>query len=192
MSTDVQDQPLWKPGKALLEQSNLKKYMDWLFVKKGLYFRSYHDLWEWSVTDLEDFWESLWQYFNIKSHDLYLEVLQKTLNGMIGTRWFTRSKLNYAEHIFRNKTKDRPAIIFQSEQAELREISWETLEAEVAAVSTWLKQSGVRPGDRIAGGVTEYPAGSCCLSGNECSRRGVVVLLPGFRESSHYRAIFAN
>ncbi|MEO6283262.1 MAG: acetoacetate--CoA ligase [Dyadobacter sp.] len=157
MSTDVQDQPLWKPGKALLEQSNLRKYMDWLFVKKGLYFRSYHDLWEWSVTDLEDFWESLWQYFNIKSHDLYLEVLQKTLSGMIGTKWFSRAKLNYAEHIFRNKTKDRPAIIFQSEQAELREISWETLEAEVAAVATWLKQRGVRSGDRVAGVLPNIP-----------------------------------
>ena len=150
-------QPLWKPGRNLLEQSNLKKYMDWLFVKKGLYFRSYHDLWEWSVTDLEDFWESLWNYFNIKSHDLYLEVLQRPLSGMIGTRWFTRAKLNYAEHIFRNKTKDRPAIIFQSEKSELVEISWETLEAEVAAVSTWLKQRGVKPGDRVAAVLPNIP-----------------------------------
>jgi acetoacetyl-CoA synthetase len=150
-------QPLWKPGRTLLEQSNLKKYMDWLFVKKGLYFRSYHDLWEWSVTDLEDFWESLWNYFNIKSHDLYLEVLQKPLSGFIGTRWFTRSKLNYAEHIFRNKTKERPAIIFQSEKSELVEISWETLEAEVAAVSTWLKQRGVKPGDRVAAVLPNIP-----------------------------------
>lgn len=150
-------QPLWKPGRNLLEQSNLKKYMDWLFVKKGLYFRSYHDLWEWSVTDLEDFWESLWNYFNIKSHDLYLEVLQRPSNGFIGTRWFTRSKLNYAEHIFRNKTKDRPAIIFQSEKSELVEISWEALEAEVAAVSTWLKQRGVKPGDRVAAVLPNIP-----------------------------------
>lgn len=150
-------QPLWKPGRNLLEQSNLKKYMDWLFVKKGLYFRSYHDLWEWSVTDLEDFWESLWNYFNIKSHDLYLEVLQKPLSGMIGTRWFTRAKLNYAEHVFRNKTKERPAIIFQSEKAELVEISWETLEARVAAVSTWLKQRGVKPGDRVAAVLPNIP-----------------------------------
>lgn len=150
-------QPLWKPGRTLLEQSNLKKYMDWLFVKKGLYFRSYHDLWEWSVTDLEDFWESLWNYFNIKSHDLYLEVLQRPLNGFIGTRWFTRSKLNYAEHIFRNKTKERPAIIFQSEKSELMEISWETLEAQVAAVSTWLKQRGVKPGDRVAAVLPNIP-----------------------------------
>lgn len=157
MSAETQAQPLWKPGRTLLEQSNLKKYMDWLFVKKGLYFRSYHDLWEWSVTDLEDFWESLWNYFNIKSHDLYLEVLQRPLNGFIGTRWFTRSKLNYAEHIFRNKTKDRPAIIFQSEKSELVEISWETLEAEVAAVSTWLKQRGVKPGDRVAAVLPNIP-----------------------------------
>jgi acetoacetyl-CoA synthetase len=157
MSADSQVQPLWKPGRTLLEQSNLKKYMDWLFVKKGLYFRSYHDLWEWSVTDLEDFWESLWNYFNIKSHDLYLEVLQKPLNGLIGTRWFTRSKLNYAEHIFRNKTKDRPAILFQSEKSELTEISWETLETQVAAVSTWLKQRGVRSGDRVAAVLPNIP-----------------------------------
>lgn len=157
MSVEAQAQPLWKPGRALLEQSNLKKYMDWLFVKKGLYFRSYHDLWEWSVTDLEDFWESLWNYFNIKSHDLYLEVLQKPLNGLIGTRWFTRSKLNYAEHIFRNRTKDRPALIFQSERSELVEISWETLETQVAAVSTWLKQRGVKPGDRVAAVLPNIP-----------------------------------
>jgi acetoacetyl-CoA synthetase len=157
MSVEVKEQPLWKPGRNLLEQSNLKKFMDWLFVKKGLYFRSYHDLWDWSVTDLEDFWESLWHYFNIKSHDLYLEVLQKPQSGMIGTKWFTRSKLNYAEHIFRNKTKDRPALVFQSEQSGLTEISWDTLEAEVAAVAAWLKQRGVKPGDRVAAVIPNIP-----------------------------------
>lgn len=131
--------------------------MDWLFVKKGLYFRSYKDLWEWSVTDLEDFWESLWYYFNIKSHDLYLEVLQKPKTGMIGTKWFTRSKLNYAEHIFRNKTRDRPAILFQSEQNGLTEVSWATLEADVAALSAWLRQRGIKQGDRVAGVLPNIP-----------------------------------
>jgi acetoacetyl-CoA synthetase len=157
MSAQIQDAPLWKPGKALIEQSNLKKYIDWLFVKKGLYFRSYKELWEWSVTDLEDFWESLWHYFNIKSHELYLEVIQKPKSGMIGTRWFTRSKLNYAEHVFRNKTKNRPALLFQSEQKELSAVSWETLEQEVAAVSSWLRQRGIRPGDRVAGVLPNVP-----------------------------------
>mgnify|MGYP000858731472 CR=1 FL=1 len=157
MSAEINDAPLWKPSKGLREQSNLKKYIDWLFVKKGLYFRSYHDLWEWSVTDLEDFWESLWHYFNIKSHDLYLEVIQRPKSGMLGTKWFTRSKLSYAEHIFRNKTKDRPAMLFQSEQKGLSEISWDTLENQVAALSTWLRQHGVKPGDRVAGVLPNIP-----------------------------------
>jgi len=157
MPANIQLQPLWKPGKKLTEQSNLKKYMDWLFVKKGLYFRGYHDLWDWSVTDLEDFWESLWQYFHIKPHDIYLEVLRRPKKGMIGTQWFRRSSLNYAEHIFRNKTKDHPALLFQSEQHGLTKISWEELENQVAAVSTWLRQRGVRPGDRVAAVLPNIP-----------------------------------
>jgi acetoacetyl-CoA synthetase len=157
MPANIQLQPLWKPGKKLTEQSNLKKYMDWLFVKKGLYFRGYHDLWDWSVTDLEDFWESLWQYFHIKPHDIYLEVLRRPKKGMIGTQWFRRSSLNYAEHIFRNKTKEHPALLFQSEQQGLTKISWEELENQVAAVSTWLRQRGVRPGDRVAAVLPNIP-----------------------------------
>jgi acetoacetyl-CoA synthetase len=157
MATETQAQPIWIPGRTLLEQSNLKKYMDWLFVKKGLYFRSYNDLWDWSVTDLEDFWESMWQYFNIKSHDIYLEVLVKPQRGMIGTKWFTRSRINYAEHIFRNKTKERPAILFQSEQQKLTEVSWEALEKDVSAVAAWLRQRGVGPGDRVAGVLPNIP-----------------------------------
>ncbi|HEV7346796.1 acetoacetate--CoA ligase [Telluribacter sp.] len=158
MSQHVPVQPLWKPRGSFIEQSNLKKYMDWLFVKKGLYFRDYNDLWEWSVTDIEDFWESLWQYFQVKPHDIYLEVLRRpNENDMIGTRWFSRSTLNYAEHIFRNKTKDRPALLFQSERHLLTEISWVTLEEQVAAVAAWLRKRGVKPGDRVASVLPNIP-----------------------------------
>jgi acetoacetyl-CoA synthetase len=140
-----------------MEQSNLKKYMDWLFVKKGLFFRDYHDLWEWSVIDTEDFWETLWHYFQIKSHDTYFEVLRQTEGDMIHTEWFTRATLNYAEHIFRNKAKDRPALVFQSEHQPLTEVSWATLEKQVAAVATWLRKRGVQPGDRVAAVLPNIP-----------------------------------
>lgn len=149
--------PLWKPGKNLLEQSILKKYMDWLFVKKGLYFRDYANLWEWSVTDTEDFWESIWHFFSIKSHDTYFEVVSKPVSGMIGTEWFSKATLNYAEHVFRNKTKDSPALIFQSETQGLLEISWEDLEKKVTAVATWLRKKGVKIGDRVAAVLPNSP-----------------------------------
>ncbi|WP_373512327.1 acetoacetate--CoA ligase [Persicitalea sp.] len=149
--------PLWEPSRAFKDQSKLKHYIDWLFVKKGLFFRDYNDLWRWSVTDTEDFWESIWHYFQIKSHDTYFEVLRKKGDDMIGTRWFTRATLNYAEHVFRQKTKDQPALIFQSERQALTEISWAELEKDVAAVATWFRKRGVQPGDRVAAVLPNIP-----------------------------------
>jgi acetoacetyl-CoA synthetase len=72
-------------------------------------------------------------------------------------QWFRRSSLNYAEHIFRNKTKDHPALLFQSEKLGLTKISWDDLEMQVAAVSTWLRQRGVGPGDRVAAVLPNIP-----------------------------------
>lgn len=149
--------PLWKPDAALLETANLKKYMDWLFIKKGLYFNNYDELWSWSVTDLESFWESLWAYFSIKKKDAYTEVLNRGKGDFIGTQWFERATLNYAEHVFRNRDKKRPAIWFKSERKKLTALSWEELERQVAAIAAWLKSIGIRPGDRIAGILPNTP-----------------------------------
>lgn len=149
--------PLWKPDAALLENANIKKYMDWLFVKKGLYFNSYEELWHWSVTDIESFWESLWVYFSVKKKDAHTQVLNRGKDGFIGTRWFERATLSYAENIFKNKDRRRPAIYFKSEGQKLTSISWDSLEKQVAAVAAWLKSVGIRPGDRVAGVLPNTP-----------------------------------
>ncbi|GAB3925613.1 acetoacetate--CoA ligase [Larkinella terrae] len=149
--------PLWKPDRRLIDQSQLKRYLDWLFVKKGLYFRDYHDLWDWSVTDLEDFWQSIWQFFNVQSHRDYQEVIEKPASGMIGTRWFVGATLNYAEHVFRNKTSERPALLFQSEQHPLTSVSWSELEQKVAAIAQFLRENNVRPGDRVVSVLPNIP-----------------------------------
>lgn len=150
--------PLWKPSRAFIEQSQLKKYLNWLFVKKGLYFRDYDDLWEWSVTDLDAFWESIYQFFDIQADTPYRHIVEKPAQGMIGTQWFRGATLNYAEHIFRHRTTQRPALVFASErQPYPAELSWATLERQVAAVSTWLRQVGIKPGDRVVAVLPSIP-----------------------------------
>ncbi|GAB3706178.1 acetoacetate--CoA ligase [Spirosoma flavus] len=154
--------PLYTPSRQAIEQSCMKRYMDWLFVKKGLYFRDYDDLWDWSVTDLEDFWESIWQFFDIQSHTPYQQVVfRPSQRDMIGTDWFSGATLNYAEHIFRHKTvqrhSDRPAMLYASEHQPVKAISWETLEQEVAAVATYLRQQGVGVGDRVVAVLPNIP-----------------------------------
>ncbi len=149
--------PLWTPSRSFMEQSNLKKFQNWLFVKKGLYFKNYHDLWDWSVTDLEDFWESVWQFSDVKSHSLYFDVLNRQNKDFIGTQWFRGATVNYAEHIFRHKNPGRPAILFQSEREPLREVSWRELEKQVGATAAYLKHAGVGVGDRVVAVLPNGP-----------------------------------
>ena len=155
--------PLYTPTRPSIEQSLMKRYMDWLFIKKGLYFRDYDDLWDWSVTDLEHFWESIWQFFDVQSHTPYHQVLfRPNQEDMIGTEWFTESTLNYAEHIFRHQPAQRhsnepPALLFSSERQPLTALSWDTLEHQVNAVATYLRQQGIGVGDRVVAVLPNIP-----------------------------------
>ncbi|TAE41246.1 MAG: acetoacetate--CoA ligase [Runella slithyformis] len=157
MIQPILNKSLWTPPRLFAENSNLKKYQNWLFVKKGLYFKTYQDLWDWSVTDLEDFWESIWQFCNIKSYTPYGQILVRGTSDFSDTEWFFGAKINYAEHIFRQKTTARPALLYQSEGGLLRELSWKELESQVAAVAAHLRQIGVAPGDHVAAVLPNIP-----------------------------------
>lgn len=149
--------PLWTPSSTYIEQSNLKKYESWLGIQKNLSFKDYQALWQWSVDNVVEFWESVYQFFQIQSSTPYQSVMRRTTNEMIGTKWFEGTTLNYAEHIFRHKTTERPALIFQSENQTLTEVSWETLENKVSALQTYLKEKGVQKGDRVVGYLPNTP-----------------------------------
>ncbi|NTU82980.1 MAG: acetoacetate--CoA ligase [Chloroflexales bacterium] len=146
---------LWAPPEELQAASNLRAYMGWLAAARGLSLRSYDELWRWSVDHLEEFWESLWQYFKIESGTPYRAVLAS--RAMPGARWFEGATLNYAEHVFRNATAAHPAALFQSEAHPLTAISWAELEAQTAAVAAALRGLGVAPGDRVVGYVPNIP-----------------------------------
>src|SRR5690242_12268967 len=97
---------LWAPPATFSEAANLSKYAAWLKVQYGRSFDDYHLLWRWSIADPEAFWESIWKFFNVQSHASYTQVM--SADPMPYTRWFVGSMVNYAEHIFRNKTPARP------------------------------------------------------------------------------------
>jgi acetoacetyl-CoA synthetase len=146
---------LWQPSPALLRDCNLAQYSAWLAKEKDLHFQDYAALWKWSTEHIADFWESLWEYFNIAHHAPYKQVLSGT--QMPDFKWFEGATLNYAEHVFRQKTDARPAIIFQSERHPLREISWAELESQTAALAHFFRESGIQPGDRIAAFLPNSP-----------------------------------
>src|SRR5438270_3638419 len=121
---------LWTPSEEFQQQSNMASYMRWLADHHGLHFRSYDELWQWSCSELDRFWVTVYQYFDVQLHQHFRSVLPS--RAMPGARWFDGAELNYAEHTFRNQTDQRPALIFKSEVEEPREISWATLRDRTA------------------------------------------------------------
>ena len=146
---------LWEPSRELQEKSNITRYMNWLKEKKGMSFDSYGKLLEWSVTEVEDFWRSLWEFFDIKASKPYTKVL--TERKMPGAEWFLDSELNYTEHVFRNMSSDKPALMFQSEIQPLVEITWEDLYRKVSSVALALRKMGVQRGDRVVAYMPNIP-----------------------------------
>jgi acetoacetyl-CoA synthetase len=146
---------LWEPTSKIKNQATITNYINWLKAQKGLTFNDYNSLWQWSVTELEDFWQSLWEFFEIKASKPFTGVLPE--RKMPGAEWFKGSELNYAEHVFRHMTPDRPALMFQSEIRPLDEISWDELYRKVSAIRTSLHNMGVRRGDRVAAYIPNIP-----------------------------------
>jgi acetoacetyl-CoA synthetase len=154
-----QQAPLWTPTPKRIADSRLQHYMQWLAREKNLSFSSYEQCWEWSVTRLEDFWESIWQYFDLKSSAPYTAVLEE--HRMPGAKWFVGARLNFAEQVFRfhqeSAAADAPAIIARSELRGLSQLSWRELRRQISAVANTLRALGIRPGDRVAAYLPNIP-----------------------------------
>ncbi len=146
---------LWMPTEEHIQRSNIKRYMNWLKEKKGLSFETHRQLWNWSVEQLEEFWESVWEYCEVKSATPYRCVLEE--RKMPRAKWFPGARLNYAEHVFRNERSDRPALLFRSERVPYREVAWKELKEKTAAVANALKKIGVKPGDRVVAYMPNIP-----------------------------------
>jgi acetoacetyl-CoA synthetase len=146
---------LWEPSQAVKQAANLTRYMEWLGKERGLSFQSYQELWDWSVTELAQFWGSLWDYFDVLASKGYSSVLVE--RKLPGAQWFVGAELNYAEHIFRNMTDQRPAMIYRSEDEPLKELTWRELYGQTAFVARWLREQGVVRGDRVVAYMPNIP-----------------------------------
>ena len=50
-----------------LPEAQITRYQRWLHDTRGLQFDDYGALWRWSVDDLDAFWRSIWDYFDVRS-----------------------------------------------------------------------------------------------------------------------------
>src|SRR3954466_8277326 len=139
---------LWEPSDERVEGAVMTRYM------RDRGFDDYESLRRWSVDDLDGFWASIWEFFNVDSD--YEEVLAD--RTMPGAKWFTGARINYAEHIFRAKDDAAVAMLARSEvRPELRILTWGEVREQAARIATGLKRLGVEPGDRVVAYLPNIP-----------------------------------
>ena len=139
---------LWQPSTERIAATRLAAWQRWLARERSLAFDSYAELHEWSVSERADFWQSLWDYFDIKNHVPYTNVL--TNDQMPGARWFDGATLNFAEHLLRHQD-DRLALVSYLENGERRTLTYAELLAQVSHVAAYFRTQGIEAGDRVAG-----------------------------------------
>ena len=116
-------------------------------------FSDYHELWRWSVEDLEGFWGSIWERYEVGPPPT--RVLGD--DRMPGAEWFPGTRLNYAEQLFRRARPGATAILHATESSPLAEMSWDELREQTARCAAGLRRLGVERGDRVAAYMPNVP-----------------------------------
>ena len=137
---------LWAPDEAEIERATLTAYARRL-AEQGVQTDGYHDLWRWSVENLEAFWASIWDSFDVRASVPYERVLGR--RTMPGAEWFPGARLNFAEHVFRSRDPSTVAIRHASELRPLAETAWGELAEDTRRLAGSLRASGIGPGDRV-------------------------------------------
>jgi acetoacetyl-CoA synthetase len=146
---------LWQPSQEFVERTTLTRYMRWLAETRGVETADYDALWRWSVNDLDGFWASIWDYFDVRASKPYDRVLGE--RAMPGAEWFPGAELNYAEHIFRDKDDAAIAIRHAGELRELDDMTWGELRDLTARLAAGLRSLGVQRGDRVVAYLPNIP-----------------------------------
>ena len=146
---------LWTPSPERIERAALTRYTRWVEERTGRTFASYEQLWQWSVDELEAFWASIWDFFDVRASAPYERVLGS--REMPGAQWFPGARLNYAEHVFRDRDQDAVAIRHAGELRPLTAMTWGELRELTARIAAGLRAQGVGPGDRVVAYLPNVP-----------------------------------
>jgi acetoacetyl-CoA synthetase len=174
--------PLWEPSARERERAEMTRFMRWAGERTGRAFGDYAELWDWSASEIEEFWAAIWEYCGVRASRPYEQVLDS--RRMPGARWFAGAQLNYAENVLTDRRSSdlrpigdqmrspyRPAgerevggrdpnqvaVLHASELRELDSLTWGQLTEQVAHVASGLRALGVGRGDRVVAYMPNIP-----------------------------------
>lgn len=148
--------PLWIPAAARKDSAHMAEFLKYVNTHCKKDFSDYSQLYTWSVTSVSEFWETVWNFFEIIASEPYTAVVDD-LKNFPGAHWFVGAKLNYAENMLRFSDRPGTAIVFRGENQTRTELSRKALYDQVVRLATAFRRDGIKPGDTIAGYLPNLP-----------------------------------
>jgi acetoacetyl-CoA synthetase len=138
--------PLWRPSAQRVARAAVTNYRGWLAAERGVDLEDEAALWRWSVSELDAFWESIWDFCAVEGERGPGPALAD--GAMPGAVWFPGARVNYAENAL-TRRGPAPAVIGVREDGATAVVSWDELRRQVARAAAGLRALGVAPGDRV-------------------------------------------
>ncbi len=140
---------IWKPPKELVDETNVKAYID----SRG--FSSYKEFVKYSIDNPRKFWAEMIDALNIEFFKDYSEVLDVS-KGVEWARWFIGGKVNVCYNVL-DRHEDKLAFIWYGERGEEVRMSYSELKEKVSRLAGFFKERGVKKGDVIAAYIPMLP-----------------------------------
>jgi acetoacetyl-CoA synthetase len=148
---------LWRPPADVRERTRIGAFLRWLSSERGLEFGDYQQLWQWSVDHPAEFWQAIWEHFEVVAHRPPTAALPDA--RMPGADWFPGARLNYAEHVLRmpGVADGDPIVLAYSQTRAPVTLSAAELREQVRRAQATLRRLGVTQGDRVAAYAPNIP-----------------------------------
>ena len=142
---------LWAPSEDQIKHANLTRFIEFVNNEYNLELSSYHQLYEWSIKNIPDFWETMWEYVGIVA-SRKADTVVKKFDNFFEAKWFPGARLNFAENLLRHcNDNDHLAYIFKGEDEITKRMTYNELFSKVARFTKSLQELDVTPGDCVAG-----------------------------------------
>ncbi len=138
----------WTPSPERIANSLLVQFA------KDIPHKNYQDLQRWSINNIPQFWNKVWDFCNVigtKGESVLLNP-----QSVEHAQFFPNATLNFAQNLLRQKN-DLPAITFVSENKTQRQLTYQELYLTVSKITDRFKDWGVTKGDRVAGYLPNIP-----------------------------------
>ena len=138
---------LWEASKEVKKNSNLFAFENFLSKRfKKKFQNNYKKIQKWSIKNSADFWDSFWDFSKIKGEKGKKKIKKSKI--FFKNLFLPKSKLNFAENLL-SKNNNQKAATFISENGYREERNWNELNLNVGKISNYLKNNGIKKGDRI-------------------------------------------